>query len=141
MSSGGLGIQSAFASKVVPVLGPSVEELFVKSMRNTIDGKRSQFSMSAPSLLILQPGNWRFAPDYIQYLIEKRIWPNAKYAWLTGIGILKPRRTFNKGDAPTNLTVTWNTQPTEPRTEALEALIERNAWFSKGLHIESPSDA
>lgn len=134
----GVSIQSASASKIVLVLGPNVEELFLKSIRNTIDGKRAQFTIQTPSLLILQPGAWRIPPDYVRHLIDKRIWPNPQYAWLTGIGILQPRRTFGVTEPATRLTVSWNPNPREARTTALNDLIEANAWFSKGLRIEAP---
>jgi hypothetical protein len=131
-------VQSASASKIVPVLGPNVDELFLKSIRNTIDGKRIQFTIQAPSLLVLQLGAWRIPPDYVRHLIDKRIWPNPQYAWLTGIGILQPRRTFGATEPATTLTVSWNPKPREARTTALNDLIEENAWFSKGLRIDAP---
>lgn len=131
-------ILSASASKIVPVLGPNIDDLFLKSIRNTIDGKRAQFTIQAPSLLILQPGAWRIPPDYVRSLIEKRLWPNPQYAWLTGIGILQPRRSYEATEPATRLTVSWNPSPKEARTTALNDLIEANAWFSKGLRIQAP---
>lgn len=132
-------ISAASASKIVLVTGPNVDEIFVNSVRNTIDAKRTQFTVPAPSLLILQPGAWRISPDYMQHLVEKRLWPNSQYAWLTGIGILQPRRSFEATGRATTLTVTWNPSPKEPRTSALNDLVEANAWFSKGLRIQPPN--
>jgi hypothetical protein len=131
-------ISSASASKIVPILGPNVEELFLKSIRNTVEGKRPQFMIQAPSLLVLQPGAWRLPPDYVHHLIDKRLWPNPQYRWLTGIGILQPRRTFGATEPTTKLTVSWNPSPSEARTTALNDLFEANAWFSNGLRIEAP---
>lgn len=132
-------VPAASASKIVLVIGPNVDELFVNSIRNTVDAKRTQFTVQAPSLLILQPGAWRISPDYVQHLVEKRLWPNSQYAWLTGIGILQPRRSFEAAGRTTTLTVTWNPSPKEPRTPALNDLVEANAWFSKGLRIQAPN--
>jgi hypothetical protein len=137
-SGSGFPFQSALASKVVPILGHNVEELFVNSIRNKLDLKRAQLQVEVPSLLILQPGAWRIPPDYVQHLVDKRIWPNPQYSWLTGIGILLPRRTFNLRDPPARLIVSWNTQPKIPRTTALNDLVEQNAYFSKGLPIDPP---
>lgn len=131
-------VQSASASKVVLVLGPDVEQLFVRSIRNTLDGKRAQMQYEAPTLLVLQPGAWRVSGDYVRHLIDKRIWPNRDYAWLTGIGLLQSRRTFTRSESDTTLTVSWNGQPKIPRTAALTALIEQEAWFSRGLPAEAP---
>lgn len=131
-------VQSASASKIVPVIGPNIDELFLKSIRNTIDGKRDQFTIQAPSLLILQPGAWRIPADYVRHLVDVRVWPNPQYSWLTGIGILQPRRDFRTTEPGTRLTVTWNPNPREPRTTALNDLIEKNAWFSGGVRIQAP---
>ena len=131
-------VTSVSASKIVLILGTDADELFLKSIRSTVDGKRRQFTIQAPSLLILQPGAWRIPTDHVHHIIDRRLWPNAQYAWLTGIGVLQPRRAFGPTDPPTALTVSWNPSPKEPRTTALNDLIETNAWFSKGLSIEAP---
>lgn len=129
-------VQSASASKIVLVLDSNVDELFLRSIRNTIDAKRRQFVIQAPALLILQLGSWRIPLDYVLSLINKRIWPNSQYAWLTGIGIFQPRQTFSATAPPPKLVVSWNPNPKEPRTSALNDLIEANAWYSKGQRVE-----
>jgi hypothetical protein len=135
---GGSGIRNAIAFKTVPVLDQESNRILVKSLRNTINGKRNQLRFDEPTLLVIQASKWRISAADLLGIIERQIWPNTKYAWLTGIGIFQPRANFELSAPASSLTVTWNTQPRVPRTESLFALIESNARFGNGKRIDKP---
>ncbi|MES2353162.1 MAG: hypothetical protein V4568_01970 [Pseudomonadota bacterium] len=138
----GVTVLSAFASRVVPILDPNPEELFVASIRNVLKGKRKQFpdEIKNPSILIIQPRALHLSPDYLRYLIVERIWPKLDYDWLTGIGVFQSNSTYSYGvNAPRpKVTITWNPKAEVPRTKALHDLFENNVYFINGERIDTP---
>jgi hypothetical protein len=132
--------QNAKSTRVYPVLGPETDELIFKSLRNCLDGKRSQIPPGIPSLLVIQLGGWRISPEYIYRIITKRVWPNKLYERFTGIGLFVPQRTFELTSPVTTLTVNWNIQPLVPATSTLLALVEGGARFYHGKLVSSPNN-
>jgi len=57
-------------------------------------------------------------------VIQRRIWPNSKYDWITAAGVLAPRTVYDASDAAPRMTLnyTLNEGAKAPSSESLRAL-------------------
>ncbi|HRX00362.1 MAG TPA: hypothetical protein P5280_12780 [Cyclobacteriaceae bacterium] len=75
---------------IVELVKEDLSEQILKSLRNTLKLKRSQFSLNEPYLLIMTIGHHRIPTDVVLSLIVERIWNNPDYDWMSGICMFKP---------------------------------------------------
>lgn len=78
------------------VVDDNITEQVLKSIRNTLNGKRKQFPYEHPYVLVIKIGDHRLVESGIGQLLVQRIWPNPDYAWIGGIAFFKPRTSFEK---------------------------------------------
>lgn len=60
-----MGEPNASSTRVFPILTPVIDDLILTSLRNCLEGKRTQIPREMSSLLVIQLGEWRISPDYI----------------------------------------------------------------------------
>lgn len=70
------------------------DERLFKSLRNSLKIKKAQCQPQISPLLIIRPGSPLLAVDGLGYLIEKRLWSNSRYSWLSAIAIFTLRAGF-----------------------------------------------
>lgn len=105
-----------------------INELVLKSFRNTLNLKRKQFPYESYYLLVIRLGHHRLNWDGINQLINTRIWPNKDYSWLTGLVSFTPRDNFEK-NAP-NRTLSLNPNPnTRHYSQNIIDLFEGKSTF------------
>jgi hypothetical protein len=90
----------------------------LKSLRNSIDRKKKQRVQGHPYVIALSIYNgqtdWKlFAP-----IISERLWPNTKYAWLSGILEYTPQRFLPPVPGQLNLALNVNPNATHPLPSA-----------------------
>lgn len=83
------GPGGAFAFETRP-LNEEVNDLLLKSLRNTLKRKREQFPLEAPYILAIKLGHHRISQDLLSNILVERIWPNPEHAWISGICLFKP---------------------------------------------------
>jgi hypothetical protein len=135
----GSSISGVAAVEVGMVLDRDVDEVILKSLRNTLNGKRLQVTPGIPALLTVQIVDARIPPQYVSELIDKRVWPNRKYRWLVGVGVHIATTTFERGIDRPNLVVTFNPGSSLPCPDSLRAIVESGAWFSDGKPLSRSS--
>lgn len=77
------------------VVKPSEEELseqILKSLRNTLKSKRTQFTVKRPYVLVMKLGHHRIPEEMVKKIIIERIWNNPEHDWMSGICL------FDSGD-------------------------------------------
>jgi hypothetical protein len=107
----------------------SLNQLVLKSIRNSLDQKRRQFRHEAPYLLVVKIGHYRLIAGAVQDLITSRIWPNDDYAWMLGICFFTPRRGFLKSDASPSIRLNLNPQARIKPTSTLIEVFEGRREF------------
>ncbi len=103
------------------ILEEDHNELFLKSLRNTLNKKQKQQLGSHPYLLTLRLGHHSMQVKGVVAATQERIWPNPKYEWLTGLLIFTPAIAFRKSDPPPTLNYSFNPNA---RTAPPRSLIE-----------------
>jgi len=107
----------------------SLNELVLKSIRNSLDQKRRQFPHEASYLLVVKIGHHRLIADAVQHLLKNRIWPNRDYAWMMGVCFFTPRRAFSKSDATTSICLILNPNSRIKPTTSLVEVFEGQREF------------
>jgi hypothetical protein len=98
---GTLGSGGAFRNRPLGTAA-DVERLAYTSLKRTLQRKKKQFEdKSEPSLVVLKSAHRWLPPGGLIDLIERRVWPNSQFEWLTAAGVFVPRETFSAG-APTS---------------------------------------
>jgi hypothetical protein len=107
------GVQTLFGISTRPTL--ESEEVFIEdmltSLRNTLDKKRKQYRRAGwrgQTIVVMRLGHHRIDPLLVTNLLRQRIFPNRKYAFLTGVGLYLPQQTFNRGDSASSIHVILN---------------------------------
>jgi hypothetical protein len=117
----------SISKQLVPTEG--LENLLLRSIRNTLDGKRVQFPNDGHYLLAMKLGDHRLLPTgFIQMTLD-RIWNNPDYAWITGLCFFSPREDFRIEAPPSSLFVTFNPNARSKATQALIDLFEGRRTF------------
>lgn len=107
----------------------SLNELALKSIRNSLDQKRKQFPHEASYLLVIKIGHHRLIADGVQHLLTNRIWPNPDYAWMMGVCFFTPRCGFLRSDAPSSISLNLNPNSRiKPTTSLLEVFEGRREF-------------
>ncbi|WP_156746212.1 hypothetical protein [Mycobacterium sp. 1423905.2] len=88
---------SIFAWAVNPCFTEQSLEEAIVSIRNSINRKKKQASGQHPFLLALSLNNSWANWDVLSPILNTRLWPNAKYKWLSGIIEYRPDRFRFKG--------------------------------------------
>jgi hypothetical protein len=78
------------------ILPQHASELLVKSLRNTLNGKRRQCPKESPFLLMIRLGQHQLVEQKLLELLSARIWPNPRYSWLSGVCVFHPQEGFAK---------------------------------------------
>ncbi|WP_420627828.1 hypothetical protein [Candidatus Leptofilum sp.] len=105
------------------------DELFLKSLRNTLNKKRSQRAKSLPYLLVLGLSHYSITVEGVMTAVRERIWPNPNYEWLTGLLIFTPASGFLESDPLPTLNYSFNPNARIPPTEALNEMLKNDARF------------
>lgn len=92
--------RAAVAIEARLVVDSELNELLLKSLRNTLKRKREQFTLEAPFILIIKPGHHRLSTSTLSALLMDRIWPNKEYAWISGACLFAPRTFSDKINVP-----------------------------------------
>lgn len=104
-------------------------ELFLHSLRNTLDKKRAQRNKLNPYLVVLGLSHHSITVDWVMAAAQERIWPNPSYNWLTGLLIFTPSPGFLKSDPLPALNYNFNPNADIPPTKALIQLLKDNKRF------------
>jgi hypothetical protein len=108
----------------------AMEELVLKSLTNTLQRKRTQSRNIAEQLvLVVKSGHHRVPPEIVMHLFETRIWPNSRYSWITGLGVLVSPMTHNAGDSAPRIVTSLNDGAAAPATPSLAALLAGDKSF------------
>lgn len=75
----------------------SAEELVVRSLRNTLRGKREQFQLDEAYALALTPGSHLLPHDVVTHIFVNRIFPNAIYGWISALLLFDVQFSQTKG--------------------------------------------
>ncbi len=135
-----VGSGSAFNYR--PVGGGSdAERLAFTSLRRTLQRKKKQFEgKPEPPVLVLKSAHHWLTPEGLLDLLERRVWPNGQYAWLTAACVLFPRRSFVEAspDNQSRLVSTLNTGPHVAASPSLRSLLagERAFHLRNGRYEE-----
>jgi hypothetical protein len=86
------------------------DEWLLKSLRNSLKIKKEQCRFEPGSLLVIKPGSSLLSPNKLLELVERRLWSNSRYRWLSGLGIFSPRTGFAKTEPGPRLMVLLNPQ-------------------------------
>lgn len=78
------------------VIDSELNNLLLKSIRNTLKRKRAQFSLKSPFILIIKPGHRQISNSVLVTLLKERIWPNNEYSWISGVCLFTPRTFTHK---------------------------------------------
>ena len=131
IEGGGNNFVAAHASSIIPILDESMENIFVRSLRNTLDQKRKQFRIDAHAILIVEFDS-SFPKEYVLEIITRRIWPSNQYNWLNAIGITYAPDSFQVGLSRGILVTCFNPNSRVESFDALVDVFEGRARFSKG---------
>jgi hypothetical protein len=108
------GVTDAATGKVIPELSLSfavahlqpsstntlTDEVFLKSLRKTLEKKRKQFrGFDGPCILVLKLGHQWLNWEHIEHVIQSRLWPNSAYSHLAAILRFTPRTSYEQGAA------------------------------------------
>lgn len=98
------GIKKTSAIAFETIIQPEdVTELIIKSIRNTLDRKREQLRSKDTQILVFVNSHHELTTPEIIGMVQKRIWANPQYAWLSAILIYIPRTGFVKNDKPAHM--------------------------------------
>jgi hypothetical protein len=143
-SEGDGAFGSGWAMRSQPTGDPeTVERLVFRSLKNTLQRKRLQARLvSDPYVLVVRSGHDRVPPEALLDLLERRVWPNARYRWITAGAVLFPRLTYNAGDPEARLVTSVNENATLQASVSLRGLLsgERGFHLHEGQFFESLSE-
>ena len=114
----GPSIGHAFGYSVNPCFNDDDRAAAFESLRKSIDRKKRQHDPASPHFLALastapkiSTGSGEFTDtwDLLGLMIEKRMWANPRYAWLSGVLHHRPKRMALKSD--TIYTLEYNPNP------------------------------
>jgi hypothetical protein len=130
-ASGAMGSGSAYSYR--PLGAPAVaERLAYTSLRRTLQRKKKQFEgKTEPAVLVLKSAHPWLRPEGLLDLLERRVWPNSQFTWLTAAAVFVPRQTFIAG-APTSQTrliSTVNERAQVNATASLRSLLAGERAF------------
>ncbi len=106
-----------------------VEEPIYRSLCNTLKTKRKQCGHQGPFLVVVQPGDTKLKAEWIEELLERRIWPDRDYKKITAVLIQIPRVSFDKASPGHKVIVSLNRNATNPATGALLEMLEGKKKF------------
>jgi hypothetical protein len=118
----------------------AVERLVFQSLENTLRRKRRQAEqVGGQYLIVVRSGHYRVPPQALLDLLERRVWPNPVYEWITGGAVLFPRVTYNAGDPAARLVTSVNERSSVKASPSLRAVLsgERGFHFYEGAFLES----
>lgn len=136
---GGIGSGGAISYQPTGT-AEAVERLVYRSLENTLQRKRRQAERVSDSyVLALRSGHYRVPPQALLDLLERRVWPNERYKWLTAGVVLFPRVTYNAGDPEARLVTSVNETAAVKASASLRALLsgERGFHLYKGEFLET----
>jgi hypothetical protein len=84
------------------------DEWLFKSLRNSLKIKKAQCQPEISPLLVIRPGSALLTAERLGSLIEKRLWPNSRYSWLSGIAIFTASSGFGKNEPGPTLQIKAN---------------------------------
>jgi hypothetical protein len=93
-----LAVENAFEMSYHATYDTEPEERLIRSIRNSLKGKRSQMSVDAPYLLATNVD--RVSSEAVSQTIIQRIFPNSEYAWISGILLYTPIRSWSPSPRP-----------------------------------------
>ncbi|HEX2912170.1 MAG TPA: hypothetical protein VH186_15275 [Chloroflexia bacterium] len=96
-------------------------EKTLKSIRNSLKVKREQFQLDSPLVLVIKIGNNLLTEKLLLKLIERRLWSNSRFNWLSGIVLFKPRSGFQLTDSAPALLLSSNPNARFPANRELLA--------------------
>jgi hypothetical protein len=95
------------------------EDNLIKSFRNSMRVKRVQCRDDLSPLLVIKPGSSYLSIEKFQEIIERRMWNNRRFAWISGIAIFTPRPDFRKSGQPSRLVLSLNPRAKQPLDRAV----------------------
>lgn len=134
----GPSIGHAFGYSVNPCFNDDDRAAAFESLRKSIDRKKRQHDPASPHFLALastapqiSTGSGEFTDtwDLLGLMIEKRMWANPRYAWLSGVLHHRPNRMALKSD--TIYTLEYN--PVVPGRELFG--VSPNRGVTDGGHL------
>jgi hypothetical protein len=84
------------------------EDSLLKSLRNSLRVKRVQCRDDLSPLLVIKPASPDLPPSLVMDLIERRVWNNRRFAWVSGIGLFTPPNAFKNSHQPPQLKISLN---------------------------------
>lgn len=107
----------------------AANKIMVKSFGNRLKKKRNQFPHEAPYLLFIKPGHFRILTPGLIEMIERKIWKEKDYDWVTGIVLFTSRNGFMHSDPGPNFLWSLNPNASYPASDALKSVLEGKAQF------------
>ena len=106
--------QGQVSCLVAPADLAEFDERLLKSLRNSLKTKKEQCQPDLAPWLVIRPGNPLLPTERLLKVIEKRLWSNSRYHWLSGLAIFLPRTSFTKTAPKPTLWVRNNPQARFP---------------------------
>jgi hypothetical protein len=107
------------------VFDDSIGERAIKSMRNSLKGKRSQMTAEAPYILAARIDEFDSAS--VSHTIMNHFFANPDYSWITGIVLYSPIRVWHEGAAPASLFLHVNENARFPIYDSLRRVLDGTA--------------
>lgn len=99
--------------------GQAIEDVVLRSIRNSLKTKRSQLTVSLPYVLVVRIAHHRINQQAVSRLIVERLFPNDDYKWLTGIALFTPARNWELASVEPSLLLHLNDNATHIASQAL----------------------
>lgn len=103
-----------------------LDELLVKSVRNTLNRKRQQFPHEGFYLLVARIDHDTLLAPAVHDIVFDRIWPNPDYAWMMGLCIFTPMMEFGKGGKGPHLLLLENPNAVRRLPASLVSMIDQD---------------
>lgn len=113
----------------LPDFGIDIDELILRSIRNSLRAKRKQMVEPMPYVLVARLGHHRLNLEGIGDLIQTRILPNPDYAWITAVALFVPARNWEIQSVDPSLLVHINQNSRYPASESLIELFSGTRQF------------
>lgn len=110
-------------------LDPNVDEIILRSVRNSLRSKRKQMEKPMPYVLVARLGHHRLNDEGIGRLLHERIFPNPDHAWITAIALFAPARNWEIQSPDPGLLFHLNENSRFPASPSLMKLMEGTGEF------------
>lgn len=122
-------VEKPFGFSVRPQFSERAFDDAATSLRKALDRKRRQTVDGLPNIIVLGLGHHRLEWAWVLPMFAERIWPNAKYKWITALAAYTPERAWDQLNGTAMILFDWNPNSALPAPQPLRDAVDGRATF------------